>query len=79
MRVTEVARWTGATSYEIRYCERKGFMQAGTTRLKERLVRDYPEAELQKIRLIVKYRRQRFRHDTAYEKALEEIERPRLI
>ena len=79
MRITEAARSAGATPDEIRYFERKGFIRSRWIRLKQRRVRDYPEAEVRKIELIVKYRRQGFEHNTAYEKALEEMARPRLI
>ena len=79
MRITEAARRAGATPDEIRYFERKGFVRSRWVRLKERRVRDYPEGEVRKIELIVKYRRQGFEHNTSYEKALQEIERPRLI
>ncbi len=79
MRITDVAKATGATSDEIRYFEKKGYIKSRRKRLNTRLVRDYSATEVLKIELIVKYRRQGFQHDTAHTKAMEEMQRPRLV
>jgi len=79
MRITEFARKTGATIDELRYIEKKGFITSGRTRLKRREVRQYQETDVRKIELIIKYRRQGFTWDTAYNKALQEMEKPSLL
>ncbi len=79
MRITNAYEQTGATPDEIRYFERKGFIKSRWKRLKARRVRDYPETEIEKIKLIVKYRRQGFELDVAHKKAMDEMERPRLV
>jgi DNA-binding transcriptional MerR regulator len=79
MRITEFARKTGATIDELRYIEKKGFITSGRTRLKQREVRQYPETDIRKIELIIKYRRQGFTWDTAFHKALQEMEKPSLL
>ena len=79
MRITEFARKTGATIDELRYIEKKGFITSGRTRLKRREVRQYQETDVRKIELIIKYRRQGFTWDTAYTKALQEMEKPSLL
>ena len=79
MHITEVARQTGATVDQIRYLEKKGYIRAQWAHLKNRLVRDYVEAEIQKIELIVKYLTQGFKYDVAYEKAMVEMKQPRLV
>ena len=79
MRIIQVAKSTGATADEIRYFEKKRYITSRRMRLKTRQVRDYSAAEIAKIELIVKYRRQGFEHAIAYAKAIEELERPRLI
>jgi DNA-binding transcriptional MerR regulator len=79
MRFTEFARKTGATIYLLRYIEKKGFITSGRTRLKRREVRQYQETDVRKIELIIKYRRQGFTWDTAYNKALQEMEKPSLL
>lgn len=79
MRITEVARQTGASTDEIRYFEAKGYVQCRWITLKNRRVRDYSDAEIHKMRLIIKYRRQGFEHGMAYERAMKELLKPRLI
>jgi len=79
MRITEFARKTEATIDELRYIEKKGFITSGRTRLKRREVRQYQETDVRKIELIIKYRRQGFTWDTAYNKALQEMEKPSLL
>ena len=79
MRITQTAKRTGATPDQIRYLERKKYIRTRWKRLRKRRVRDYPEAEVRKIELMIKYLDQGFRYETAYEKAVEEMERPRLV
>ena len=79
MRQSEVIKETGATRDEIRYFERKGYVQPKLMHLKQRTVKNYSEREARLIGLIVKYRRERFELDAAYEKAKEELARPRLV
>ncbi len=79
MRITEFARKTGATTDELRYIEKKGFLFSRRSRLKQREVRQYEDSEIRKIELIIKYRRQGFTWDTAFKKALQELEKPSLL
>jgi DNA-binding transcriptional MerR regulator len=79
LRITEMARVTGANVDELRYLERKGFIKSRRTRLKEREVRQYVETDTRKIQLIINHRRQGFTWDTAYKKALEELQKPLLL
>ena len=55
MRITKVSRLTSASTDELRYMERKGFLISKAHRLKRRQVRDYQESEARKARLIAKY------------------------
>ena len=77
--ITELARIVGASVDELRYLERKGFVSPTRTRLKRREVRQYQEADIRKVELIIKYRRQGFTWDAAFEKALRELENPPLF
>ena len=70
---------TGASVDELRYLERKGFVTPVRVRLKRREVRQYPEADVRKLQLIIKYRRQGFTWDVAFQKALRELENPPLF
>ncbi len=79
MRITEMSRLSGTSTDEIRYMERKGFLSSGVLTLKRRRVRDYPESELRKAELIVKYRRLGFTWDAAFKKAQEELANPQLF
>ena len=79
MRITEMSRLTGASTDELRYMERKGFLISRARSLKTRQVRDYPESEVRKARLIIKYRKHGFTWDAASKKALEELANPPLF
>jgi len=79
MYITELAKDTGASVDQIRYIEKKGFVESTWMKLRKRKVRFYSEEEATKVRLIVKYLDQGFRYDVAYEKAIEEIQSPQLI
>ena len=79
MYITELAKDTGASVDQIRYLEKKGFVESTWMKLRKRKVRYYSEEEATKVRLIIKYLDQGFRYDVAYEKAIEEIQSPQLI
>ena len=77
--ITELARKTGASVDEIRYLERKGFVSPVRAKLKRRRVRKYQDADIRKMQLTIKYRREGFTWDVAFQKALEELQNPRLF
>jgi DNA-binding transcriptional MerR regulator len=78
-RITELARATGASVDEIHYLEKKGYINPSRRRLNRREVRQYQEADIRRVQLIIKYRRQGFTWDTAYQKAMREQENPSLL
>jgi DNA-binding transcriptional MerR regulator len=57
LRITELARKTGASVDEIHYLEKKGFIQSVKSRLTEREVRQFQDTDARKIQVIIKYRR----------------------
>jgi hypothetical protein len=79
LHVTELARKTGASVDEVHYLEKKGFIQSTKSRLTQREVRQFQDADVRKIQLIIKYRRQGFTWDTAFQKAREELDKPTLF
>lgn len=79
MRITEVAKSTGATPDQVRYLEKKKYIRSRWKLLKTRRVRDYSTTEMHKIAPIIKYLDQAFKYDIAYQKAMEELAQPRLI
>jgi DNA-binding transcriptional MerR regulator len=78
-RITELARSTGASVDEIRYLEAKGFIESVRVRVHTRMVREYREPDVQKVKTIIKFRRQGFTWDAAFEKAMKELENPTLF
>lgn len=79
MHITEISRITGASMDELRYMERKGFLNPVLIKLKKRQVRDYQNADVRKVNVIIKYRRQGFMWDAAFNKAALELENPPLF
>jgi len=79
LRITELARKTGATVDEVHYLEKKGFIQSVKSRLTEREVRHFKDTDTRKIQLIIKYRRQGFTWDAAFQKAQLELDKPTLF
>jgi DNA-binding transcriptional MerR regulator len=79
LRITELARQTGASVDEIHYLEKKGILKPKMVKLKQRDVRQFEESSIRAISLIIKYRRQGFTWDVAYAKARQEIDKPSLF
>ncbi len=79
MRITEVAKSTGATPDQVRYLEKKKYIRSRWKQLKTRRVKDYSATEVRKIEHIIKYLDQGFKYDIAYQKAMEELDQPHLI
>ena len=79
LRITELARRTGASVDEIHYLEKKGVIKSKKVRLKTRVVRQFEEEDMRTIALIIKFRRQGFTWNVACEKARQEINKPSLF
>jgi len=79
LRITALAKTTGASVDELRYLERKGFLSPSRTRLKSRKVRQYQDSDIRKVQLIIKYRRQGFTWNVAFQKAMPEVDNPLLL
>lgn len=79
MRITEMSRITGASVDELRYMETKGFLDVTKTQLKRRMVRDYQKADVRKVQLVLKYRKQGFTWDTALKRAEQDLKNPSLF
>jgi DNA-binding transcriptional MerR regulator len=78
-RITELARLTGASVDEVRYLEAKRFIESRRVRLVRRMVRAYDDSDVKKVQLAIKFRRQGFTWDTAFQKALKELANPTLL
>jgi DNA-binding transcriptional MerR regulator len=79
LRITELARQTGASTDEIRYLETKRYIKSKKVKLKQREVRQFADENVRFIELIIKYRRQGFTWKAACEKARQEIDKPALF
>jgi len=79
LRITELARKTGASVDEVHYLEKKGFIKSVKSKLTEREVRKFEDTDTRKIQLIIKYRRQGFTWDMAFQKAQQELNKPTLF
>ena len=79
MRITELAKRFSVTTDQIRYLERKGYIESTWTQLDKRRIRYYPEREINKLEFLIKYLDQGFRYDIAYQKTIEEIQNPRFM
>jgi DNA-binding transcriptional MerR regulator len=79
LRITELARKTGASVDEVHYLEKKGFVKSIKSRLTKRDVRHFQDADTRKVQLIIKYRRQGFTWDVAFQKAQLELNKPTLF
>ncbi|MDD5289151.1 MAG: MerR family transcriptional regulator [Dehalococcoidales bacterium] len=79
LRITELARKIGASVDEIHYLEKKGFIKSVKSRLTQREVRHFQDTDTRKVQLIIKYRRQGFTWDVAFQKARQEFDKPTLF
>jgi DNA-binding transcriptional MerR regulator len=79
LRIIELARKTGASVDEVHYLEKKGFIQSLKSRLTAREVRHFQDTDVRKVELIIKYRRQGFTWDVAFQKAEQELNNPTLF
>ena len=79
MRITQLAKRFRVTTDRIRYLEKKGYIESTWTQLNKRKIRYYSEREINKLELLIKYLDQGFRYDVAYQKAVEEMQKPRFI
>ena len=64
---------------ELHYMERKGFLNTMIIPVKSRLVRDYREEDISIVKLIIQNRRQGFTWDAAFQRAKQEVSKPRLF
>jgi DNA-binding transcriptional MerR regulator len=79
LRITNLARMIGASVDELRYLERKGFINPVRAQIPRRKVRQYQDADVRKLQLIIKFRRQGFTWDAAFKRAMRELESPSLF
>ena len=79
MRITEVSELTKLSADQIRYMEKKGYIQPSRVVVTSREIREYSPEDISLLELISKYLSLGFRYDIAYGKALDDKANPRLI
>lgn len=76
---TQVVAEVGIPRQRLYYLEQKAFVKPEKEQRGEKVFRFYSEVEVEKVRLIWKYLKQGFRYRAAYEKAIAELQQPRLV
>ena len=76
---SEVVAEVGIPRQRLYYLEQKDFVDPKKEPRGEKVFRFYSESDVEKIRLIWKYLKQGFRYRAAYEKAIAELQQPRLV
>ena len=79
MKITELSRRTGCSTDQIRYLEKKGAIRPRWKLIKKRRVRDYPESQINRLALIIRFLEEGYKYDVAIQKAEDETNKPRLI
>jgi DNA-binding transcriptional MerR regulator len=73
MKTGEIIKKIGIPAHKLYYLEQKGYIHPGHIRMGDLESRDYTEKDALKIRLIWKYLKIGYKHKTAYQKAMEEM------
>ena len=78
MRTSEVLKKLNIPRHKLYYLEQKGYIRPKRTQMGELETREYSEEEFKKLELIWKYLQGGFKYKIAYQKALEELQNPKL-
>ncbi len=78
MRTSEVLKRLNIPRHKLYYLEQKGYIRPKRTPMGDLETREYTEEEFRKLELIWKYLQSGFKHKVAYQKALEELQNPKL-
>jgi DNA-binding transcriptional MerR regulator len=78
MRTSDILKKLNIPRHKLYYLEQKGYIKPKRIPMGELESREYSEEEFRKLELIWKYLQSGFKHKIAYEKALEELQSPKL-
>lgn len=78
IRTSDILKKLNIPRHKLYYLEQKGYIRPKRIPMGELEAREYSEEEFKKLELIWKYLQSGFKHKIAYEKALEELESPKL-
>ena len=78
MRTSDILRKLSIPRHKLYYLEQKGYVKPKRIPMGELETREYSEEEFKKLELIWKYLQSGFKHKIAYQKAMEELQSPKL-
>ena len=78
MRTSEILKKLNIPRHKLYYLEQKGYIKPKRIPMGELETREYSEEDFKKLELIWKYLQNGFKHKIAYQKALEELQSPKL-
>jgi len=78
MRTSDILKKLNIPRHKLYYLEQKGYIKPKRIPMGELESREYSDEEFRKLELIWKYLQSGFKHKIAYEKAMEEMESPKL-
>ena len=78
MRTSDILKKLSIPRHKLYYLEQKGYIKPKRIPMGELEAREYSEEDFKKLELIWKYLQSGFKHKIAYQKALEELQSPKL-
>lgn len=78
MRTSDILRRLNIPRHKLYYLEQKGYIKPKRIPMGDLEAREYSEEDFKRLELIWKYLQSGFKHKTAYQKATEEMETPKL-
>jgi DNA-binding transcriptional MerR regulator len=78
LRTSDVLKRLNIPRHKLYYLEQKGYVKPTRIPMGELETREYTEEEFRKLELIWKYLQSGFKYKIAYQKAMEELQNPKL-
>lgn len=74
MKTSQILEKTGIPRHKLYYLEQKGYIAPSRIPMGDLEAREYSSEDVKKIELIWKYLKKGFKHKSAYQKAMEELD-----
>jgi DNA-binding transcriptional MerR regulator len=78
MRTSDILKKLNIPRHKLYYLEQKGYIKPRRIPMGELEAREYSEEDFKKLELIWKYLQSGFKHKIALQKAMEELQSPKL-
>lgn len=79
VRTSDVLKKLNIPRHKLYYLEQKGYIKPKRIPMGELEAREYSEEDFRMLELIWKYLQSGFKHKIAYQKAMEELQSPKLL